>query len=345
MAVLESVARAYAGLKTLSVEMLSVTESNHAGSSNRGGQRNKAWFESPDRVRIETGGRNGMVLVTDGIDWHTFFTLPKRYLKRSSVRGRPLPGEFRPEHAALFGNPPVFLFPRIAERVKSTEILARDGDSILISVAYEEPDHPLVRLSSPVQYSIDAKTHLVSRIEGEVSMRMPAQDETTVRKHAVSFANAVVDEPFAADVFTFVPPADAVEGPRGRGGFIGGGGGGFVGSGRKGRFENRHSHEWEGDTLVQTYTLRMHGIDVTFERRLTFSEDRSELKVSETISGPAGTLRAICPCLWYRYGTTCSSSRIGVRPRGVAGSDRCSARCRRVRVHGLGPARFASRHG
>ncbi len=40
--------------------------------------------------------------------------------------------------------------------------------------------------------------------------------------------------------------------------------------------------------MIERYKLRAHGFDVTFERRLTFSDDRRELKVSERIIGPKG---------------------------------------------------------
>jgi hypothetical protein len=291
-AVLESVARAYAGLKTLSVEILSVTESGDETSSNRGEHRTKAWFEAPDKVRIESSGRNGMVLVTDGADLHTFFAMPKRYSKSPAMSRTFVPGLFRPDHASLAATPPPFLFSRIADKVTSAEILAEDAVSLFIAVTYEEIPHALLRLSSPVRYSIDSRTRLISRIEGEVSMRMPAQDHVHSSKHTLSFINAVIDEPIPADVFTYSPPAGAVDASDSRGrdkiSVGGGGGGSFTGPGGKGRLEHRHAHEWRGETLVESYQLRVHGIDLTFERRLTFSEDRRELKVSERIIGPSG---------------------------------------------------------
>jgi hypothetical protein len=292
MAVLESVAQAYAELKTLTVEMRSTTESGDETSTSRGEHRTKAWFEAPDKVRLETSGRNGMVLVTDGVDLHTFFALPKRYSKSPGFPRKFVPGQFRPDHASLGATPPPFLFSRIADKVVSAKVLDEDPASILIAATYEESAHPLLRFSSPVQYSIDPQKWLVSRIEGETSMRVPAQDHTIISKHAISFVNAVIDEPIPADVFTFTPPADAVDASDPRGGCgisIGGGGGGsFPRPGGRGRFEHRHSDEWVGDTLIERYKLRMHGVDLIFERRLTFSEDRSELKVSERIIGPTG---------------------------------------------------------
>jgi hypothetical protein len=209
-AVLEGVARTYAGLKTLSVEILSVTESGDKDSFNRSGQRAKAWFEAPDKVRIEHRGRHGTVLATDGVLRHSFNAhpgFPKLYSESPALPRKHLPGLFQPDRATLGGQPPAFLFFRIAEKVVSAEILAEKPDSFLISVTYEEPPDPLRRLSSPVQYSIDSRTHLVSRIEGEVSMRMPAHDLTSVSKHIVSFENVKADEGIAPDVlFLTLPP-------------------------------------------------------------------------------------------------------------------------------------------
>ena len=146
-------------------------------------------------------------------------------------------------------------------------------------------------LSSPVQYWIDSKTQMVLAAGTRDLNARPAQDHTTNSKHAISFVNAIIDERIAAEVFTFTPPADAVDAsdPRGRCGIsIGGSGGGsFRGPGGEGRVEHRHSHEW-GDTLIERYKLRVYGIDLTFERRLTFSEDRRELRVSERIIGTNG---------------------------------------------------------
>jgi len=292
MAVLESIARAYAELKTLSAEIVSVTESKDDGSSSRGEHRTKVWFEAPDKVRIETSGRNGMILVSDGVELHTFFALPKRYSKSPAFARKFVPGEFRPEHASLGATPPPFLFSRIADKVVSVEVLAEEAASLLLSVNYEQMSHPHLWLSSPVQYSIDSKTRLVSRMEGEVSVRMPRWDHETARKHTISFVNAVIDGPIVPDVFTFTPPADAVEAshPPGTGwGFSGGGRAGVLQRpGGRGRFARHRAYEWEGETLIERSDIKMHDVDLIFERRLTLSEDRSELKVSERIIGPAG---------------------------------------------------------
>ena len=237
-----------------------------------------------------------MVLVSDGVDTHSFIThvgFPNRYSKSAAFPRKHLPGLFQPPLGTLGGIPPAFLFCQIADKLASAEILAEEPGSFLIAATYEEPSSPLFRLGSPVQYSIDSRTRLISRIKGEVSMRMPAHDLTRIIKHTVSFENVIVDEPIPRGVFRFIPPADAVDGsaPDGRGrisfGGGAGGGGSFEGAGRS-RVEHHLQHEWEGETLIERYKLRVHGIDLSFERRLTFSEDRGEVKISERVTGPKG---------------------------------------------------------
>ncbi len=288
-AILENVARAYSGLTTLSLEIISETESGDEASSSRGSQRTKAWFEAPNKIRIEQNGRNGMLIVTDGADVHSYFTHAKRYSKRPHPPEF-LPGAFKPRHA-VFGGPPPFLFSRLAENVASVNLLEETPDSVVLSVVYERnPDLRIWWLSSPVRYRIDSRTNLITRIEAEVSHRTPAHDETRVSRHVISFINVVVDEPVRAEIFQFVPPADAIEASQGRFSFSSGGG--FAGSHGAGdgkrTYESHHSHDWDGDTLIERYKLRMQGVDVTFERRLTFSEDRRELRISETIASAKG---------------------------------------------------------
>jgi outer membrane lipoprotein-sorting protein len=74
---LQNVARTYAGLKTLSVDVVSVTEIEDEGSSTRTAERTKAWFEAPNKVRMEKRGRQGTLLVSDGIvTYHLGVCLP-----------------------------------------------------------------------------------------------------------------------------------------------------------------------------------------------------------------------------------------------------------------------------
>ena len=57
---------------------------------------------------------------------------------------------------------------------------------------------------------------------------------------------------------------------------------------KSGYMEERHSSEWLGKTYIQRHNLRLRGMDLSFERRLTFSEDGRELHIAERISGPKG---------------------------------------------------------
>jgi len=278
MAVLESVARAYDGLKTLSVEIVNFAESGDEGHSTRYSWRRKAWFEAPNKFREEKPGANGSVLVNDGVNFHLFWR-STRMRSKYAVRDGYLQGLFQPEHVQVGDNTPVFLFPRIADTVLSAEILEEEPASILVSVEYDPQLYPAQWFSSPVQYWIDPKTHLVSRLVTEISMQL--HDQIAVRRHSVSYVDAVIDEPIAPEVFTFTPPADAVDSSNPS----------RTSSGDNGvsdTVHGGHSHEWEGETLVERYKLSAHGAEFTFERRLIFSEDRRELKVSERIVGPNG---------------------------------------------------------
>jgi hypothetical protein len=40
--------------------------------------------------------------------------------------------------------------------------------------------------------------------------------------------------------------------------------------------------------LIEQAKLRFHGFELTFERRLTLSGDRKELRIVERITGPKG---------------------------------------------------------
>jgi hypothetical protein len=112
-----------------------------------------------------------------------------------------------------------------------------------------------------------------------------------------SLCNAIVSlprlEPTAAippELFNFSPPPgseDASASPR-RGIVRSGGGGAQVHSDPEKYLEAWHSTEWDGETLAERCKLRLRGMDLAFERRLTFSEDGSERHIAERISGPKG---------------------------------------------------------
>jgi len=298
-AVLAAVAAVYSKLTSLSIELVTVVESGDDEGFSRSEQRGKAFFVAPDKVRIEQGGRRGNVIVTDGIDLHHCYGCPARYSRSSLPPGEPLPGAFRPEFPITNGV--TFLFNRIAERVAAAEVLepepARvdrsDAACYRIAVMYEPPPYPALTVSgSPLIFWIDSKTHLVLRVEGEKHHRRPAHEETQTSKVTLLFTRTTINEPIRLETFQFSPPPDATDitGPGGGTGCVSTAGCGSArfDAARGGQFENWHSHDWAGSTLIDTSKLRLHGLNLTFERRLTLSDDRRQMHVVERITSPAG---------------------------------------------------------
>jgi hypothetical protein len=87
-------------------------------------------------------------------------------------------------------------------------------------------------------------------------------------------------------------PADLVNPsePGHSGGLTGGAGVGFGSSGpnRRKSFENWHSYEWAGDTVIEHSKWTLRELDLVFERRFAFFEDGSELRIADRIIDPKG---------------------------------------------------------
>ncbi len=165
-------------------------------------------------------------------------------------------------------------------------------------VQVEPPAHPGIVLSeSGVRIWVHAGNRMVVRQQGEVGRRLPAEDEVIWNRHDVLVREMRVDGPLPEETFPFAPPAGAAsdEHPR-RGITFGGGGGGFIQHGPDGKRGLEHSsfHEWDGDTAVEHSKWKIRGTALTFERRLTFSEDEKDLHAVERISGPKGEVETSC---------------------------------------------------
>ncbi len=266
-AILENVARRYAHLKTLSVDMISITESGDAHHSNRNSQKTKAWFEAPHKVRIEQTGPHGKIVVTNGVE--VVFYFGRNHYSKAPQKPEFRQGEFRIPVLA-----DAFLFARIAENISSVRLLNKAPGSVVLAVIYEPPKPQICWFSAPVRFTVDSGTNLISRVEAEVSIRMPTQSEAYVQKHAISYDNAVIDQPIPPETFELIPPEDDVV-SRPRLGRV------FSGS--------PHVQERTGETLTERYKLQIHGVELSIERRYTFSEDRRQLKIAEMATGPKGT--------------------------------------------------------
>jgi hypothetical protein len=188
-----------------------------------------------------------------------------------------------------FGNGESFLFDFIAEHVAHTELLRDEDGCHVISVAYEPTPFHGVESRGPIRFWIRAADQMVVRQQGEIGHRHPASDDVRWQRHDVTVQQIEVNGPIDDQAFVFTPPAGASEEMSGgRCGVSVSSGGGFMrsekGTGR--RYEHWGSHEFEGDTLVDRSRWRMRGLDLNFERRLSFSPDESELRVVEHVRGP-----------------------------------------------------------
>jgi hypothetical protein len=300
MTLLRAVAETYTNLKSLAVELQITNQSEDDGVLNRREWPARAFFVAPDNLRIELGGKRGSVTVTNGIDLHQYFAGPKHYSKNTVQWREGLPGWFKPDFP--ISGRVTFLFGRIAERVAAAEILREELVAVegseaqcqVISVTYKPPPYPhLIESSSPVVFWVNSGTHLISRVEGETIHRRPAHDETYTDRTISVFTRAIKNEPIPPETFEFTPPADALDAsdPSHRSTCLSGGtggGGAEFDPDKGGRFESWNSHDWAGGTLIEQSKLKFYGLDLAFERRLTLSDDRRELRVVERIFGPKG---------------------------------------------------------
>lgn len=73
LTLLREVSDTYRGLKSLAVEAAIVTESGDENSSQRSEQRVRFFYAAPDRIRYEPCGKERMLQVVDGQQFHTIF--------------------------------------------------------------------------------------------------------------------------------------------------------------------------------------------------------------------------------------------------------------------------------
>lgn len=299
LTLLREVSEAYRGLQTLALEAALIQESGDENASQRGERRVRFFYAAPDRMRFEPCGKGGALQVADGKYLHTCFLDRGRHFGHDQTytsvpiaETGPPPHVFQPEYASA-GE--AFLFPGIDERVAAAEILREEDGCHVVSVTYEPPAHPgLVLSGSAVLFWVHMANRMVMRQQGEMGHRFPAEDEVTWSRHAMVVRQMRVNEPLPEETFHFTPPPDAILET-----CCGGGGSGvtgFVEHGADGQrsLEYHGSHEWQGDILVEHAKWKIRGMKLSFERRLTFSEDGKELSVVERIAGPQGEVQTSC---------------------------------------------------
>ena len=191
-----------------------------------------------------------------------------------------------------------FLFQGLDERAVAAEILREEDGCHVLAVEYERrpAQEGLMVHKSPVLFWVDGRNRMVMRLAGETGHRMPTEDEVTWSRHRMVVREMHVNEPLMDRTFHFTPPEDAEPETGGGCGIAFGGGGGFVQAGpdEKHRLEYQNSHKWQGETLVDRSRWKLLGMLLTFERRLTFSEDGADLRVAERVTSPKGEAETSC---------------------------------------------------
>ena len=290
-ALLADVAQTYRSLRSLRILALSRRESGDANSGSTSYHRVQFLYRAPDHFRSQRLGVQGELQVSDGARLHqSFGGGPPGRAPRYTAN--PLPELAHRPHVfrwdTPFGNGESFLFHHITEHVDRAKALRDEDGCHVVTVTYEPSPFPHVVAGGPVLFWIRLADHMIVRQRGETGHRRPAEDEVRWQRHDVTVENVDVNGPIEDEAFVFTLPAGASELQGGRCGIAVGGSSGFIreekGTGR--RIEHRDSHEWDGDALVQRSRWRMRGLDLDFERRLTFSADESELRVVERVRGP-----------------------------------------------------------
>jgi hypothetical protein len=290
LTLLQEVSTAYRILHTLSLEATIVTESGDENANNRNLHRIRFLYTHPNLLRFEPVGKDGTTVIADGQQIHTIF------------RRRPMaPG---PQHssvpiAKVPGLPKFFrwdiphtdalLFHYIDQHVASAEILRQEDGCHVVSATYEGSHYNTTLPTNGWLFWIDSITHMVMRSQVDIGHRRPAEDEITWTRHSLSVQQICLNEPILPETFQFTPPRHSNPLPRGRRLSFGGGSGGIRTdpTNPQRSIENYHSHDWEGDTLVEISKWKLRGKTLTFERRLTFSDGDSNITVDEHIVGPA----------------------------------------------------------
>jgi hypothetical protein len=285
-ALLSSVAETYASLKSLTVDMVLTTEVLDDELADRNERRARAWFAAPNKIRMEQGGRRGILSAANGADQITYFAGANRYSRATCTANELLPGFFRPEFP--FAGGPVFLFSRITENAIAAETLREDRvragdvdvDCRVVSVSYALAEPVATMCGSAVVFWIDLRRNLVWQTETEATHRWTERTDTDSMRQTTRFTRVLTNEPIAAELFEFVPPPGAVDqGSERRGARF------RTTSGRNSA-EAWQSHEWAGDAFVERQELKLRSVELVIQRRFTLAQDGATLKVNERIEAP-----------------------------------------------------------
>jgi hypothetical protein len=290
---LTQVSDAYRRLRTLSVTAIQLIESGDENSSTSSRTRLRFLYASPNRIRFEQLGNQGIMQVADGEDVHIVFPRMAmahgpRYSSMPTSRMPFLPHSFRSEFP-LTGDA-VFLFAGIEKNVESAEVVGQEDGCFIVSVRYAPSTHAsIIPLGPSISYWVRTDDRMVMRQQGRIGHRRQGEQEIAWSSHTISVDSLTINQDLPDETFRFTPPADATSAACG---VNTGGSRGFIGNGTNhvNGVEHRGSHSWEGETLVEQSRWKLRGQLLQFERRLSFSADGTEVRVGERIQGPKGTV-------------------------------------------------------
>ena len=296
-ALLQATATAYGRLRTLDAEIRVSNDTDEGATGSH--YRVKALYAAPDRYRFETVGKRADVTVTSGAEALHYWAAMKQFRRSSAVSTSQIKGLFNPD----FPGGVAYLFPRIAEKIANVEVVRKElAESngthvhcVVLAVSYDSLGHAPWMPMGPVSFWISSETGLVLRMECTSSRRAPAEDEITITRQTLEFVRLVVNESIDSSMFVLEPPKGALDtsNPAAPGCFTGTGSGGSGGGYAEvrpdgSRFERRSSSTWIGETLVESSKMKIHGLTLECDRRYIFSDDKKDLRIEETVSGPLG---------------------------------------------------------
>ena len=236
---LRNVAETYRSMTTFRAEGNTVTEMNGPAMQNKMEETMTLTLGSQGKMRMESKGAMGMLMVSDGQTMWNYMPQFNKYAKfsmsemASKYAGTSVPkaGAGAAQGFEGFGFSGVASqYSNVAANVKEAKVLRSEtlhanGTDVpcwVVSVEYEGPGAeaipqeaggvPPMKVDSRTSTLwIDQAHYLVYQEISNAKMTLPGTSSPTETKHTVTFKDIAVDEPVADDAFVFTPPEGATE--------------------------------------------------------------------------------------------------------------------------------------
>jgi outer membrane lipoprotein-sorting protein len=222
---LRNVAETYGSMATLRAEANTVTEMSGPAMQNKMEGPMTLTLGSQGKMRMESKGAMGMLMVSDGKTVWMYMPHLNKYTKVSSLSaGLGFAGEGALGFGGLgaYGN----VIANVKEaKVLRSETLHANGAGVpcwVVSVEYEGAGAEAAPQAAggvlPTQVDsrtttlwVDKSHSLVYKEISNTKMTLPRTISPTETKHTVTFKDITVDEPVPDDTFVFTPPEGATE--------------------------------------------------------------------------------------------------------------------------------------